>query len=77
MPPVKKRDKKVEAKAAKLPQSNTENRKSLPRAAKAVNKPEVEVQVIKKSQNLSKKKLPSTLLDAEIEERIRSAVTEA
>ena len=76
MAPVKKRDRKAKANAAILPKSNIENRKSLPRAAKAVKKPEIEVQVIKKSQDLSKKKPPSEFFDAEIEERIRSAVTE-
>ncbi len=78
MAPVKKRDRKAKAKAAKLPKSNIENRKSLPIEAKAVKKPEIEVQVIKKSHNLSEKKYPpSALLDAEIEERIRSAVKKA
>ncbi len=77
MAPVKKRDRKAKAKAAKLPKSNIENRKSLPRAAKAVKKPAVEVKVIKKSQNLIKKKPPSAFLDSVIEERIISAVKEA
>jgi hypothetical protein len=76
MAPVKKRDRKAKAKAAKLPKSNIQSRKSLPRAAQAVKKPEFEVQVSKKSQDLSKKKPPSEFFYAEIEERIRSAVTE-